>query len=204
MNRGTQLGQADTQLGAQPGTQPADRGTQPSDPDSTDMLPLDTSIILRVMDRHSLDQAWAATAINRDKSYLSRMASGQYPVPVALLQALWSKTGDQELLTLFSADSARLLAVAAPIDGEPRTLDHAEAEMIRAVGELLSLQGKNRFAPVALDSVHLRELTAADAAMGAIADYQRALCTHRRNVFGASNGYRHDTDQPPPRIDRLA
>lgn len=201
MNRGTQLGQPDTQLGAQPGTQPADRGTQPSDPDTTDMLPLDTSIILRVMDRHSLDQAWAATAINRDKSYLSRMASGQYPVPVALLQALWSKTGDQELLTLFSADSARLLAVAAPDGGEPRTLDAAYREMVRALGDVLRLDASVHKGPPPL-----KQLTAADAAIGAIADYQQALVRahDKATIAGLATAYTRDTDQQPPRIDRLA
>lgn len=195
------------QVGAQPGAQIGAQLPEAPLADQADPMPIepaqnDVATVLRVMARHGVNQGAMARDLNISPGHMSRICSGQTaaPLPFAVVQYLWAKTADAELLSLFSADSARLLAIATPKAGQPRTLDAAYREMVRAVGDLLRSDGRSQYA-----AVPLLELTAADAALGAIADYQATLTARARAANEAPRAYA-DTRAPEPTrtIDRVA
>ncbi len=94
-----------TLRGAQPGAQ-LDQDFSP------DMLPTDTAVILRVLDRHGLSQAWCAEQINKEPGYISRVLSGKYPVPHELVRKVFRVTGDAELLELICPRDSTLKLIS--------------------------------------------------------------------------------------------
>lgn len=113
---GTQPG---TQPGTQLGTQLGTSGGRPPHEHDEEMAHADTALILRVLESNGLDQSWLALECNLSKSYVSRVLSGQHPVPHDMVRRLFSRTSDPSLLDLFSGSEGRTRLHAVSRDAVP-------------------------------------------------------------------------------------
>lgn len=119
---------SDTQRGPQLGTQ------LETHPLTEDDMPLaDTAVILRVLDDHGLSQSWLADECNLSKAYVSRVLSGQYPVPHDMVRRLYRHTTDSGLVELFAGDKGPMR-----LDAVRRELVPANVDIDRALPTLMT------------------------------------------------------------------
>lgn len=66
-------------------------------------------IVGQVLHDHDLSQTWLCDQTGIDSSYMSRILSGQYTVPVEVLKALYARTQDERILQLVMGERLMLV-----------------------------------------------------------------------------------------------
>lgn len=89
----------------------------------------DTDVVLRVMHRHGIGVAEAAALADLSHPYVSRVVSGQYPPPVALVRALFQRTHDPDLRGILFGESDALVIAVRPVRDAAQATQHFGAIM---------------------------------------------------------------------------
>jgi len=160
----------------------------------------DLAVVLRVIQRSGLSQDALARTLNINKGNMSRILAGNAPVPFVLVQYLWDRTSDLELLELLSGPDSKMCLAALRRERMPIGVDIDQA------------------APMAM--LHLAEAVAqtrggqpaaaADRIEAAICLLNAAFVTACRAATGQANvrivGNVHAIREPATgvRIDRVA
>lgn len=98
----------------------AEEAARLTGPDVTDIAG-DTSLLNRVMARHSVTTQRLAAEADLDPSYISRLTTGRYQVPLVVFRALLRRTNDRELLDYLSTDDRQVISVQRASEAQRET-----------------------------------------------------------------------------------